>query len=227
MRMSDLVLSWLIILVSLGILVAMIIYGTVCSRREKQRIKQERAAADAWMQQQLEIGTPLKLICRNITPNLLTSDEQLWALVPVTLREARPVHTGAFVGVGMQVTSNLGVGGGTYTGTTYDKLQNSDFGTLLLTDRRLLFLGRMHTTEINLGTIVHIDTYTDGIGVHSSDQQNVKVFSILKGARFTLNTGEQLPMFGRLLTAAIQQQASGKLLSIDPAIRPLSTYPVH
>jgi hypothetical protein len=62
------------------------------------------------------------------------------------------------------------------------KLNVADTGLLVVTSKRIVYVGARKTSEVLLSKLVSIDPYTDGITLHASNRVNALIFSVPKGA---------------------------------------------
>ena len=57
-----------------------------------------------------------------------------------------------------------------------DELRDIDRGTLVLTNKRLIFIGSKRTTNIDLRKIISITAYKDGIASQRENKQKTDVY---------------------------------------------------
>lgn len=59
-------------------------------------------------------------------------------------------------------------------------LKDLDAGQLVLTNQRLVFIGRLRSVTIGLPHIVHIEAYTDALGVFQDKRETPDFFKLEK-----------------------------------------------
>ncbi|GIV14111.1 MAG: hypothetical protein KatS3mg021_2393 [Fimbriimonadales bacterium] len=128
-------------------------------------------------------------------PIFLKSEEVCHWVTPSRLYEERTkrVYYGAGPGISVRIAKGVRVylSGGYRTSIPVYEMAELDSGILVITSKRLVFLGSRRTLEKPLKNIVSIQPYSDGIQVHFSNRQ--------KAAGFVVNDAD--------LVAAILHQA--------------------
>jgi hypothetical protein len=97
-----------------------------------------------------------------------------------------------------------------------DELRLIDEGTLVLTTKRLTFMGSLRTTNVSLDDIVTIESYTDGIKVHRERKQRPETYVLGQQLQITQGSGKGLTVFGFMIEKAIQH---AKLIQALPPPR--------
>ena len=129
----------------------------------------------------------------------------------ISLHEPRAVRQtiGGYRGTSVRVAKGVSfrVGGMKARSESHEELRNIDQGSLVLTNKRLIFIGSKRTTNIDLRKIVAIEPYRDGISSQRENKQKTEYFigtdrstvSFTKDGRSTT-----IPITGVVLKAAIQ-----------------------
>ncbi len=93
-------------------------------------------------------------------------------------------HIGGFSGASIRVARGLYIrsGGGRSHGEKHQVTGVDDAGTLVVTDRRLVFLGNAKALVIPLWKIINVMQFTDGLRV---DIENKKPVLLETGSRVT------------------------------------------
>lgn len=98
----------------------------------------------------------------------------------VKLNEPRAIRktVGTYRGPTIRVSKNVSwrMGRGTARSVSHDEITHIDTGTLVLTNKRLIFLGWMKSINIDLRKIVSITPYKDGIGSQMENKQKTEYF---------------------------------------------------
>jgi hypothetical protein len=87
-----------------------------------------------------------------------------------------------------------------------DKIQKMDQGSLILTNKRLIFLGSKGTRNIDFRTILAIKSAKEGIEIQSENQQT-KYFVGTDKTKISVSIGNRqitIPVLGGILQVAIQ-----------------------
>ena len=125
-------------------------------------------------------------------PIMLKKNEMsIFTISNISLVENRSVRTGGYTSSRFRVAKGVSVGGGTFRSKSHDELTTIDKGTLILTNQRIVFAGRSHSSDNPLKKIISIQPYRDGIVVRkegrAKDQQftgtNKSYFHITVGGR--------------------------------------------
>ncbi|MGO9386553.1 MAG: zinc ribbon domain-containing protein [Methanobacterium sp.] len=133
----------------------------------------------------------------------------------ITLREPRAVRqtVGGYGGPTFHVAKgvNLRLGGFAAQSESHEELRNIDMGKLILTSKRLIFIGSKRTTNIDLTKIVAITPYKDGIGSQRENKQKTEYFTGSDKTTITINKNGRrttFPVNGVVLKAAIMGNIS-------------------
>jgi ribosomal protein L40E/ribosomal protein L37AE/L43A len=145
------------------------------------------------------------------SPIILKRNEQTTLIMHnITLREPRAVRqtVGGYGGPTFRVAKGVSfrLGGVAARSESHEELRNIDRGTLVLTTRRLIFIGSKRTTNIYLNKIVAIEPYKDGIGSQRENKQKTEYFIGSNKTTLTINKNGRrttIPVNGVVLKAAI------------------------
>jgi ribosomal protein L40E len=128
----------------------------------------------------------------------------------ITLREPRAVRqtVGGYGGPTFRVAKgvNFRLGGVAARSESHEELRNIDMGTLVLTNKRLIFIGSKRTTNIDLTKIIAIEPYKDGIGSQRENKQKTEYYTGTDKTTLTINKDGRrttIPVNGVVLKAAI------------------------
>jgi hypothetical protein len=94
-------------------------------------------------------------------------------------------------------------GSGTSQSESFDELRHIDSGTLVLTTKRLAFLGDLRTTSAELGDLIGIHAFADGIKVHRARKQRAEHYQLSQMLEIPTELGT-LAVVGSMIQAAIQ-----------------------
>lgn len=133
----------------------------------------------------------------------------------VTFMESRAVRQtiGGYGGPSFRMAKGVSfrLGGVSARSVSHDELKKIDQGTLVLTSKRLTFLGSMRTINIDLRKIVGIEPFKDGIGSQRENKQKTEYFTGTQNTVLNFsNEGRSLsvPINGVVLKAAIMGNIS-------------------
>ncbi|TME38227.1 MAG: hypothetical protein E6I61_13405 [Chloroflexi bacterium] len=125
------------------------------------------------------------------SPLVLKKGEQAYLSWPAGL--ARHVSKMTFVGGSQGMSFPIGRTGiryrlGTFRGhpVTQDVIRRIDDGTLVLTNQRLVFIGGSKSTSTPLAKLLHVEVYTDGLGVFQEGRENPNIYLIGQPSQFML-----------------------------------------
>jgi hypothetical protein len=139
-------------------------------------------------------------------PLVVSENEKVAAVLPkTTLLEPKMVR----VRQGSRHSSSVrmsrySVGSGDYTSTSesHEQLRAIDLGTLVVTDQRIVFLGKLKTISIDVSKMMGVDEYRDSIGIHCKDKGNVESFKISNDLMLTYHEDQKdvlVPFAGQIL----------------------------
>jgi hypothetical protein len=183
-----------------------------------QRIEREKheiqAQKETDLQQFLtEIYTgKLNIKSNNPSPVILKKNENLSIVMynvsleePRSVRQTRAAYGGPTIRVAKGVSFRLG--GASAQSESHEEIRVVDQGTLILTSKRLIFIGSKRTTNIDLRKIMAIGVYTDAIESQRENKQKTEYFKGINktSINFTVNNRKyNIPVSGVVLKAAIQ-----------------------
>lgn len=109
----------------------------------------------------------------------------------ITLQEPRAVRVsrGGYGGTSIRIAKGitLHTGGTRGRSESHDEIRNIDNGKLLITNKRIMFLGSNRTTNIDINKIVSIEDYLDGIKIQRSNKQKPEYFIGVDNNSITIN----------------------------------------
>ena len=107
---------------------------------------------------------------------LKKNEHPILELENITLQEPRAVRVsrGGYGGTSIRIAKGitLHTGGTRGRSESHDEIRNIDNGKLLITNKRIMFLGSNRTTNIDINKIVSIEDYLDGIKIQRSNNLN-------------------------------------------------------
>jgi hypothetical protein len=145
------------------------------------------------------------------SPLELNERERVLVVLPKsTLWEPRPVRLSRarYQGASLRIAKGVWFHFGGYRGQgqSFDKLQEVDQGTMVLTDQRIAFFGVVRTVCMELKSILSVDIYKDGVGLHCKKRSKVEGFHLSSALEMTYKHGDQtisLPFTGQILATVI------------------------
>jgi len=134
--------------------------------------KEKEEKAKMAVLEQLRTGE-LVLQLTDEVPIILKKNEAPCLMLPnIQLHEDRMVRQR----YGGAVRLMKGVYVGTSRGESHPERRHVDTGDLILTDKRLVFVGSRKSADIDLRKILSIEPYSDGIALSRSNKKNVEWF---------------------------------------------------
>ncbi|MTK63681.1 MAG: hypothetical protein F8N15_03925 [Methanobacterium sp.] len=178
---------------------------------KKQEIakQKEKDANDFLMG--LENGSiPIKYTGQS--PVILKKDEVISIIMEnINLQEPRAVRQthAAYGGPTIRVAKGVSfrMGGASARSESHEEIKVIDNGKLVLTNKRLLFIGTKRTVNIDLRKIMAIVPYKDGIESQRENKQKPEYFTGTDrhALNYTINgRSGTVPIYGNVLKAAIQ-----------------------
>lgn len=147
------------------------------------------------------IGAPV-ILKKNETTTLVMGN--------ISFLEARSVRQtiGGYAGPTIRVAKGVSfrLGGVSARSVSHEELKKIDQGELVLTNKRLIFLGSKRTININLNKIIAIEPYKDGIGSQRENKQKTEYFTGTDKTTLTFSNEDRkttIPVNGTVLKAAI------------------------
>jgi hypothetical protein len=182
------------------------------SNEEKHVMEQKASQNDmVTFVNQLDQGN----INLNPVPNppiiLKKGEEACVVFSGITLMEPRAVRQtrGGYAGPTIRVAKGVSfrMGSVAARSESHEKLRNIDQGTLVLTNKRLIFIGAKRTTNIDLKKIIAIEAYKDGIASQRENKQKTEYFTGTDRhtLTFTMNgRSHTVPFTGLIMKAAVE-----------------------
>jgi len=146
------------------------------------------------------------------SPVILKKNENLSLIMenislqePRAVRQTRAAYGGPTIRVAKGVSFRLG--GASARSESHDEIRVIDQGKLVLTNKRLIFIGDKRTVNIDLKKIMAVQAYRDGIESQRENKQKPEYFTGTDKHTITLNINGRkntIPVYGAVLKAAIQ-----------------------
>ncbi len=146
------------------------------------------------------------------SPVILKKDEVISIIMEnINLQEPRAVRQtqAAYGGPTIRVAKGVSfrMGGASARSESHEEIRVIDNGKLVLTNRRLIFIGSKRTVNIDLRKIMAIVAYKDGIESQRENKQKPEYFTGTDKhtINYTINgRSGTVPIYGNVLKAAIQ-----------------------
>ena len=203
-------LLFLIVVIAIGAALVRGYYhgGLTGGNQQLAPTAEQVAQYSGWLKSCTDHCQPLHMICGPV-PGGFDGDEEVLAVFPdVNLMEPRAVRysRGAYGGPTIRVAKGLSFrrGGAAGRSESVDELRAIDFGTLVLTLKRLAFLGSMRTNSVDLCDLISLQPSSDGIAVHREHKQKAETYVLTRPLTIAGDGGRGLPVFGSMMKAAIE-----------------------
>ena len=98
----------------------------------------------------------------------------------------------------------LRLGSSAGSSESVDEQRAIDCGTLVLTSKRLAFLGSLRTNSVDLCDLISVEHSIDGIAVHREHTQKTETYVLTRPLTIADGVGRGLPIFGPMLKTAIE-----------------------
>lgn len=148
------------------------------------------------------------------SPVILKKNEEAYLSLPnIKLSEPRAVRVSQSGGVGTSYRVAKGFtvhsGTGQSRSVSHEEIMGIDTGTLVITNKRLVFVGSKKSVNIDLKRILSINIFKDGISIQRENKQKIEYFIGTNKAEmdFTLDGRKQtLALEGYIVRAIILGQ---------------------
>ena len=119
------------------------------------------------------------------SPVALKKGEELFLVCSnVVLREPRTVSSGVYGGPRIRIAKGLSFNVGGFRAAPHEELKDIDSGDLVVTSKRLIFMGGKRTSSANLTQVIGVEPYADAVAVHRSNKQRMEMFCNLNRQEF-------------------------------------------
>ncbi len=184
-------------------------------KRNKNKIKEhnlklKRQEKDLQLfNQKLESGNPLLPTPSDNTIVLKKNEVPVYKMYNVTLSEPRAVRTssGSYGGASLRVAKGVTIHSGR-TGSkseSHDEIKLIDSGDLLITNKRVIFLGSNRTTNIDMNKILAITSEASTIQIQRSNKQKPEYFG-------NIHSNENFEVKGRQYSVTVDAEMLKKLI---------------
>ena len=180
-----------------------------------------------WICDHRERGVPPEMICGSV-PAGFDHDERALCVLPGvdllepravrrSVRHGRSVSGGPTIRLARGVSFRLGTSAstGVSESESFDELRQIDQGTLILTTKRLAFLGSLRTNSSSLDDLIGVNDVGIGIQVHRERKQKAETYVLT-----SLLTVDGLKITGSMIQLAIE------MAKLDQEVDALEAAPV-
>jgi hypothetical protein len=144
-------------------------------------VEQREAEINFWMGRINSGAVKVKVIRAELPVILKKNEEALCVLPSIYLCETRAVRVnkGGYGGASFRVAKGVSVHLGQYGGRSesHPEMRRVDEGTLVVTNKRFIYCGRIKTVQVDLRKIMEIDPFDDGIGLHKENREKTQYFT--------------------------------------------------
>jgi hypothetical protein len=144
--------------------------------------------ASNWIRDHRDRGVLPTMICDSV-PKGFDHDERVLCVLPSvdllepravrrSTRRGRSAYGGPTIRIARGLSIRLGASGstGTSESESFDELRQIDHGTLILTTKRLAFLGSLRTNSSSLDDLIGVKDVGNGIQVHRERKQKAETY---------------------------------------------------
>ena len=161
---------------------------------------------DAWLKACADTVQLPRMICGPV-PDCFGHDEDVFAVFPVTLMESRAVRYSRsnYGGPTIRIMKGFSYRFGSSVGQSesVEEMRTLDSGTLVVTTKRLAFVGSIRTNSTDLNDVISVEDYSDGIRVHREHKQKAETYVLDSTPILADGGGSGLPVGGFLMAKAI------------------------
>jgi hypothetical protein len=159
--------------------------------------------------QSLESGKPLLPVPSDTTIVLKKNEVPVYKMYDVGLSEPRAVRTssGSYGGSSIRVAKGVTIHSvrTDSKSESHDEIQLIDQGDLLITNKRIIFLGSNRTTNIDLNKLISITSSDSSIQIQRSNKPKPEYFS-------NIQANETIQIDGRQHTVVVDGEMLKKLI---------------
>ncbi len=168
--------------------------------------KQKEADMEFLLEELREGKIPLRI--EGEAPVILKKNEDIQIVLPnISLVESRAIRTGYYRGPSVRLVKGVYYRFGKSISESHDELRTIDRGTLILTNKRLIFSGSKNAINIELKKIVSMEPYSDGIALNREGKQKTQYFADIDQAVLTFTVDDRQytePLSGLILMYLIE-----------------------
>jgi hypothetical protein len=169
---------------------------------------EQAAKIKAWIHSCTDNMQQVEMICGDPPIGFDYDEQVIFCLPGIDLMEARAVRysRGSYSGPSIRVMKGLSFrfGSSASRSQSVDELTVIDHGTLVLTTKRLAFLGAGRTNNVMLQDIIGTKSFTDGIELHRERKQKAETYVFSRPLTIFEGSGAGLPVDGGMVTIAIK-----------------------
>jgi hypothetical protein len=121
---------------------------------------------------------------------------------PRAVRRSRSYYGGPTIRLAKGLSFRLGAG--VSQSESQDELRCIDQGTLVLTTKRLAFMGSLRTTNVSLNDIIGTKAYSDGIQVHRERKERAETYILSQPIQILSGPGQGFTVFGSMIAGTIE-----------------------
>jgi hypothetical protein len=174
----------------------------------ERRHRQQLAASQAWIDHCAGNFRHMEMICGQTPIGLDPDEHAVFVLPEVELLEPRAIRhaRSTYAGPTIRLAKGLSLrrGSGMSQSESHEALRNIDRGILVLTTKRLVFVGSQRTNNVSLNDVVRVEAYADGIKLHRERKEQAETYLLCRPLQIMEGSGRGLTVFGPMVTAAIQ-----------------------
>ncbi len=110
-------------------------------------------------------------------PLLLRGWEKvIYSLPGITLIEAHSIPEEARKDPGIGMSSGVAIQESSFSADLYERMEDIDQGTLILSNKRLAFAGADYATATDLTKLISVDAYSDAVAVRRMGEENTELY---------------------------------------------------
>ena len=110
-------------------------------------------------------------------PVMLKAGERLFFSLPgIILREPRSVSNGVYGGPSIHIAKGVTIRTGAFQAQSHEELEDIDQGTLVLTNKRLVFAGSKRSVETVLAKLISVDAYSDAVAIRREGKEKTEFY---------------------------------------------------
>ena len=107
---------------------------------------------------------------------LKAGEKAFFSLPNITLREPRAVSNGVYGGPSIHIAKGVTIRTGAFQSQSHEELEDIDQGTLVLTNKRLVFAGSKRSVETVLAKLISVDAYSDAVAIRREGKEKTEFY---------------------------------------------------
>lgn len=120
--------------------------------------------------------SPLPMLDTDAPVIIKAGETVIFCFSGIVLREPRAVSSGVYGGPSIRIAKGVTIRTGAFQAESHEEFRDIDVGTLVLTNKRLVFAGSTRSVDTGLPKILSLDAYSDAIAVRRVGKEKTEFY---------------------------------------------------